>query len=368
MRTSRACAATILIALGASVGGCSLVSEALWPSIGGRSAPAPQATPTRIEIPAGPVERSALGAPGSAPQTQTLVGQRSGQLRDESQRLGGLVQQHSQLLQQLRGDNTDAAQRYQSVVGTINARLQVGTTPGNPILLSQWSTAQSELDRFAGNIGSLSQLSNQVGSDASLGSFLLESIRNAYALSGAIEEDHRQLAQVEDEVNRTMVTIDRMRVELSEDIARQSAYVSRERSNMTTLSAAIRAGEFYGPGLAARSFNPGPVARGTAPVAAGTRPLVVVRFDRANPSYEQALFTAINRALELRPQATFDIVGIAAGSGIGGDAAIATSAARRQAEQVMRSLVDMGMPPQRMRMSATSDQSLPANEVHVFVR
>lgn len=304
----------------------------------------------------------------AAGSTGTAVGQRAGQLREESSRLQGLVASQGQSLQQMRGENIDAAQRYQTLVGQINARLQVGTTPGNPILTSQWAQAQGELDRFASNIGTLSQLSGQVGSNASLGSYLLESVRNAYALSGALEDDHRQLALVEDEVNRTMVSIDRMRVELSEDIARQSAYVSRERSNMTTLASAIRSGEFYGPGLAARAFNPGPTARAAAPLPSGSRPLVVIRFDRNNPNYEQALYTAVNRALELRPQATFDIVGVAASGGGSGGAAIATANVRRQAEQVMRSLIDMGMPSQRLRLSASNDTSLAANEVQVFVR
>ncbi len=350
-----------------------MVSEALWPSLGGGRSSTPPATTTRIDIPPSPAEQRATGSVAaasvaSASTSSTAVGQRAGQLREEGNRLQGLVGGHSQSLQQLRGENIDAAQRYQTLVGQMNARLQVGTTPGNPILTSQWAQAQGELDRFASNIGTLSQLSGQVGSDASLGSYLLESVRNAYALSGALEDDHRQLALVEDEVNRVMVSIDRMRVELSEDIARQSAYVSRERANMTTLASAIRSGEFYGPGLAARAFNQGPSARGAAPLPPGSRPLVIVRFDRNNPSYEQALYTAANRALELRPQATFEIVGVAASGRGGGDAAIATANARRQAEQVMRSLIDMGMPSQRLRMSTGNDPALPANEVHVFVR
>lgn len=364
--SGRALRAVATLAMCLGLGACSLASEALWPSMG-RSTPA--ATTTRIEIPPSPGEQRAVGVPSpAAAPTGTAVGQRAGQLREESSRLQSLVATHGQSLQQMRGENVDAAQRYQTLVGQINARLQVGTTPGNPILTAQWAQAQGELDRFAANIGTLSQLSGQVGSDASLGSYLLESVRNAYALSGALEDDHRQLAVVEDEVNRIMVSIDRMRVELSEDIARQSAYVSRERANMTTLASAIRSGEFFGPGLAARAFNAGPSARTVAALPSGSRPLVVVRFDRNNPNFEQALYTAVNRALELRPQATFDIVGVAASGGGGGGAAIATANVRRQAEQVMRSLIDMGMPTQRLRLSASSDSSLTASEVHVFVR
>jgi hypothetical protein len=47
---------------------------------------------------------------------------------------------------------------------------------------------------------------------------------------------------------------------------------------------------------------------------------------------------------------------------------MATANARRQAEQVMRALVDMGMPADRVRLQARSDNRATANEVQVFVR
>ena len=47
------------------------------------------------------------------------------------------------------------------------------------------------------------------------------------------------------------------------------------------------------------------------------RPLVTIRFDRPNPAYEQPLYTAVSRALERRPSATFELVGVAANSEIG---------------------------------------------------
>jgi hypothetical protein len=354
----------LVLAACAALTACSFISETLWPSASsaGRRAGDP---PQRIAIPASPGERGA-GAGDAQGGPATAVGQRANTLRDEAQRLQTAVQGRGQTLQQLRGENSDAAARYQTLVGQINARLQVGTTPGNPIVQTQWTQAQSELDRFAANIGTMSQLSNQVASDATLASYLLESVRAAYSISGAVEEDHRRLSGVEDDINRTIVSIERMRNELSEDISRQSAYVSRERASMTVVASAIRTGEFYGPGLASRSFAPQPSP--PAGSTAGRRPLVTIRFDRNNPAFEQQLYAAVNRALEVRPQATFDVVGVAAAGRSGGDTAIASTHARQQAERVMRSLVDMGMPPQRLRMSHTNNPSLAFNEVQVFVR
>jgi len=218
-----------------------------------------------------------------------------------------------------------------------------------------------------------------------MAAFLLDSTRAAYSLNGAVEDDHRQLALVEDEVNRTVVSIDRLLNELNEDIGRQSTYIARERSNLTALSLAIRNGELFGTGLANRAFtNVAPpdgspallgVAPGAAPqagnpaqAAAGRRPLMVIRFDRANPAYEQALYTAVSRALERSPTASFDLVAVAPSRGGQSQAALAASTARRQAETVMRSLGDMGLPAQRMTLSSTTSGQAQSNEVHVYVR
>jgi hypothetical protein len=319
------------------------------------------------------------------PSQMTEVGRRAMSMREEVQKLGQSVGTRTVAMNQIRGETVQTAQRYQGLIGTINARLQVGTTPGNPILQGQWNQASTELDRFGADIGRMSTLSNQVAADAAMAAFLLESTRAAYSLSGAVEEDHRALATLEDEVNRTVVSIDRLLNELSEDISRQSAYVSRERSNMTALSTAIKNGELYGTGLANRAFlTTAPVdgsaprlgaAPGAAPSAAsptasaaGGRPLVVIRFDRPNPAYEQALYTAVSRAIERRPDAVFDLVAVSTGRGSQAQVALAASTAKRQAETVLRSLTDMGLPANRVSLSASTSNSAQTNEVHLYVR
>ena len=124
----------------------------------------------------------------------------------------------------------------------VNARLQVGTTPGNPVLVQQWNEAQAQLDRISADVAAMNNLANKVAADSAMSSYLLESTRAAYGLSGAVDEDHRQLAILEDEVNKTVVLIDRLLNELSDDIRRQTDYVNRERGNIQTLAVAIKNG------------------------------------------------------------------------------------------------------------------------------
>ena len=207
-----------------------------------------------------------------------------------------------------------------------------------------------------------------------MSAYLLETTRAAYGLSGAVEADHRQLAILEDEVNRTVVLIERLLIELSEDINRQTAYVAAERSNLTTLSLAIKNGEILGSSLANRAyvkaepFSANTVKKSRVVGVEGRRPLVRISFDRSNVSYQQALYTAVNRVLKRKPQAGFDLVAVASGKGSAAQVTVASNKSKRYAQKVLRSLMDMGLPLQRVRLSAITSGDSKSNEVHVYVR
>lgn len=380
-----------VLGLAALLGGCSFANEALWPSLTGDDpgskgrGEAVQIRPSAAEANPQPTLNStppALGSNSFQPSgvtpgqpTGTFVGQKVAQLRTELARLQGQIAQHNGELQRLRGQTAQNAQRYHGTLAGINARLQVGTTPGNPVLVNQWGQAQTELDSVASDTTMMTGLSNGVASDSTMAAYILESTRATYGLSGAVEDDHRQLAVLEDDVNRTVVLIDRLLNELAEDIRRQTNYVGNERHNLTTLSLAIKNGELYGGSLANRAFAttaalPAPAPAASRPDAArgvaDTRsPLVVIRFDRRNVDYEQAVYTAVSRALERRPDATFDLVGVAPTRG---QAAANTNTARRNAEQVLRSLTEMGLPPSRVSLSSAVSQRAQTNEVHIYIR
>jgi hypothetical protein len=94
---------------------------------------------------------------------------------------------------------------------------------------------------------------------------------------------------------------------------------------------------------------------------------VTIRFDRPNVSYESALYTAVKGALDRRPGASFDVVAVAPAGSTPGGAALGASTARRNAETVVRSLTQMGLPANRIRVSQSSGATQ-TGEVQVFVR
>lgn len=306
----------------------------------------------------------------SGQETGTFVGQKVRMLRDELKRMQSEITRHNKSLQKMRAQTKSNAERYHKSIGSINSRLQVGTTPGNPFLVRQWNIGQQQLSKIDGDIGKMNSLANAVAGSSTMSSYLLETTRAAYGITGAIDDDHRQLAILEDEVNRTVVLIDRLLNELSEDIARQSAYVSNERSNLTTLSLAIKNGELLGTSLANRAYAPRSdysIISGPDPVS-NRSPLVVIRFDRPNVQYKQALYTAVNQALKRRPDAGFDIVAVTSAQGSGAKITVESNKAKRNAEAVLRSLSEMGLSLDRVRLSSKTSRSARSNEVHLFVR
>ena len=97
-------------------------------------------------------------------------------------------------------------------------------------------------------------------------------------------------------------------------------------------------------------------------------PLVTIHFDRPNPSYQQELYAAVSTALDRRPNASFELVAIAPSQGSAGQVALTTSAAQRSAEAVLRSLAEMGLPANRVRLSATTSRDVDIPQVELFVR
>ena len=273
-------------------------------------------------------------------------------------------------LQGLRASTQTNAADYYTSIAAINAKLQVGTTTGNPILVAQWNQAQAKLDNLAGDVGRLNTLSNQIAASASQSAFILESVRATFGLSGAVDEDHVQLATLEDDVNRTVVLIDRLLNEISGDLNRQNTYVAAERRNLQTLSLAINNGEMYGASLANRpymtAFAP-PGDSGTHGNRESGRPLVVIRFDRQNVNYQHAVYQAASQALDRYPQASFDVVAVSPNGANAAEGALATEDAKRNADGVARTLNEMGLPSNRITMSATTSSAATTTEVRVYV-
>ncbi len=322
--------------------------------------------PPTVPLYVGPVE---IG-----PNTGTFVSQKVQNLRAELDILRRVIGEQNEEYRSVLAGTATSSQRYHAMVGAIEARLQVGTTPGNPVLVSQWQSAQAELDNVVQISSRLKELANRIAANSATSAYLVGSTRAAYGLQGAVEEDHRQLGILEDEVNRTDVSISRLLNEVNATVERQNTYLSGERRNLTALARAISVGESYGPSLSTLAYGApalGPVTDipgATLGVGGGTSPLVVIQFDRPDVAYEQPLYAAISEALAQRPNANFDLVAVTPARGSPSEMATASGRSKKNAERVLRALIAMGLPAERLNLGSQTSNTASDSEVHVFVR
>ena len=354
------------------------------------------------------------------PSSGTVVGNRAAALRDEVLRLRSSVNLNSNEFAILRTSGAAGSVQYHSTVAAITARLQNGTTKGNPILLRQWEEADASLGEVTSSLNKLNSLQVAIDADASVASYLLDSVQAAFELSGAVDEDHDQLKLLHDEVSRLVVQLEYLRNQTTADIQRQAAYLTTERSNIQALAFAISRGELLGNSLANRpvivtpdpvvsmpaarpSFAPqaaptSPVTQGslgpsvsprelmhessmpmlspavapTVPVAEAApsvgRLLVLIRFNQANVDYQQQLSQAVGTAIERRPNAEFSVVAVSPANGDPAALAGEQASAKSNAEDVKRALMQMGLSPSRITVASTQAQSAQSPEVHVYIR
>ena len=215
-------------------------------------------------------------------------------MRGDLSKLSARIRELNKRMLGYRDETAASSQKYHALMAQMNAKLQTGTTPGNPTLVNQRKEGQQQIEVVAANISNLNDVSGDVDAEAGTASWLLDSVRATYTLSGAVDLDHVRLRALEDEVNQGVVLIDRLLNELSADVSRQTTYVSNERHNLQLMSLAIKNGELYGSSLLNRAFSQN-LARTAARVQSSPtpqstdRPLVVIRFDRPNVPYQRAL-------------------------------------------------------------------------------
>lgn len=311
--------------------------------------------------------------------SDTMVSRKIGSIHQELGELQSDLALLSERLLTLQKVNQDRAATYYADTATISTQLQSGTTPGNPRLLQKLANAQDSLDKLAKNVNDFNDLAIEITKSGSVASFLLEGTRAAYGLTGAVEEDHVQLAQLEDSVNNTVIIIDRLQNNINDDITRASAYLTTERNNLRTMSLAVADGDLFGKALSNRPFTSSAKQTETVamaktadpaqpPSVSNPRPLVKIRFDKTDVNYEQPVYMALDEAMEKYPTSRFELVAVHPSKGNSAQVAIESTKSRRNAEKVLRSMTQMGVPMDKLDISYSSSDTVTDNEVHIYIR
>ncbi len=257
------------------LGGCAVISEAVWPT-----------------APAEPAARGAAGADDRSPTAAAPVGERLGLLRRDVDALQARLADHDESLRRIRAGAGGDAEPHADTVAARNG------------------------------------LADTLAAEAGTATYLLAVAGATYLLPGAAETDHRQLAALEIRVRQAQAQADRLLGQLGR------AAVTARRDD--------------------RSPRP-------------SRPLVVIRFDSAGVAYQEPLYTAMSKALERYPAARFGLVAVTPGGRSSAEMALNQATSRRHAEAVLRSMTEMGLPPGRVSLSATTSLNARSSEIHVYV-
>jgi hypothetical protein len=332
---------------------CSFANDTLWPSLSGEDprGPLPAAdagSPASQSAIAGVTSASTLA--GASAATPALGG-KVGELRAQLQRLESEIAEQTRQLNDIRRRLDESANTLETRAQGIETKLKSRGTPNDPQLLTDWNDAQNQINHTSEDMARLTNISTWSASDAALVSYILQSVRAASGQPGVSDPERRQLAQLERDANRVSVTVDRLVSQISGEIASRSLFVAAAHRRLAALSPAITLG---------RSAFPA-----ASPAVAGSQPaLVTIRFDRPNVAYEEQLFGAVNEALERRPDVAFDVVAVSPP----GAPTSSANASKRNIESVVQSLTSMGLPADRLRLSARTLVDASGNEVRIYPR
>ena len=369
---------------------CTGVQEYVFPSLSDEEVAAPPAleeVPVAVdefsqqantqEIPpsqyAPPPAMAPIQAVNDTGPTGTFVGGKINQFRADLTSIQNAISSHNNDFLRFKDLVDEQTSVYQGLSSAIRSRLQIGTTPGNPILVGQWNDAQRALEDIQNNVNNLQIVNNRVTADAALIGHLKNAIDSSFFISGAIDEDHNQLKVLKDDVQRTSVLYDRLMTELEEKITREIQILNDERQYMKQLAEDVEVGKFGG------TVSAPPTSSGVSTVKQSDPPdtpqqvkvapinydnaILVIKFDDSNFDYSSALFESISGALEQMPSAGFEVVAVSPAGG-----SSYADQARDRASEVFSKIIEMGVPTERLSIASSTSSSAQAEEVHIYLK
>jgi hypothetical protein len=327
----------------------------------------------------------------------TSVGARAVQLGQEVDQLDVSAGLCGVTASDIKAQRTGLSTDYFGRIAQINAHLEAGTTAGNPELIAAWQAARGSLGSLDREAARLSDLVTSCTDDDAKATYLVQSIRAAMSLRGAVDADRAELIKHSSRVSAISSSLELTLGLMLDDLNRQNEMLLVEHRNLATLAHAIDVGQLLGGNLALKTTTlpgwtvpppPSPPAhhRPTAlsgndhpsapaqtapdatpakarkphhhgvPTSAGLpakayfhhhKPLIVVRVND-DASYEHALYSAVSGVLSKRPEARFVVEASVQHNPNHTRAVLDASSAQRQADAVVRSLTAFGLPQTRV--------------------
>ncbi|MBR1605726.1 MAG: hypothetical protein IJ660_06450 [Alphaproteobacteria bacterium] len=309
--------------------------------------------------------------------TGTLVGQKVIAYRDELTKLQDSIEKNNSELQKVRSSVIDNAIEYHNTTAAMEAKLQVGTTPGNPIMYQMLQKTQGNVVVMDENANTLNKIYNQAVSDMSVVNNLQDSIRATYSVSGAVDEDHTQLRTLENETSQTAILINSLLSEVGSDYNRQLEYTNTARQDLSKLDRIIKIGSY---GVNNTPLPTAPVTRSYLPLHKQSsqpavkphhtnnnvsgKPLFVAKFNRENVNYKDSLNRTIKAAQSKNGGFRYDVVAVTPMNA----SANIRNLAQDQAAHFFEEMTKAGVSPEKIDLLSKTSETATGAEVQVFVK
>lgn len=276
---------------------------------------------------------------------------------------------------QLQDNITSSAKAYLDIVSDIRAKLQVGTTPGNPQLLSQLNSARVALDSLGSRVINLRELNNDIDRDLSQATFLKQMGRNAQYIQGSSQSDLDRIQATLLRLDRSTRTMETMRDSANRLIERQQGLEQIHRNELNLLNQII----YRGVNAESFSFRPDELSQGNAPLnatsgamatpaiqvssladnaatqpAAGKAELLSLTLNGKKKGFEEALYGAIEKAHKANTDVTFSLKGLYPTGKTKAETKKFQTQAQKDADTVLASMVEMGVPASRVTVSVSA--------------
>lgn len=99
-----------------------------------------------------------------------------------------------------------------------------------------------------------------------------------------------------------------------------------------------------------------------------TTPLIIVRFNQRSVYYQQPLYNAVSRAMQVKPGVRFNVVSVVPVAGDADTDSQLQDVARANTGRLMQDMLQMGVPQNQLTVSYQTSAAVETNEVHIFVQ
>ncbi len=172
----------------------------------------------------------------------SFVGKKVNEFTREYNSIHSSVNSSAQKLAQINQSIAEADSEYNAVINTIEAKLQAGTTPSNPDLVSALNKAQENLGTLENGTQKLASVASEVASQQEKLSALKSTVSATYAIPGAYDVDNADLNIISSALEQQENTNADLMAAVKADMADEQSKAQQFRTEITRLNVNVAAG------------------------------------------------------------------------------------------------------------------------------